>query len=359
VSIEENQSIDDCSRESDIVDWLATTQSCSTVCSAENKAVFFSPSEAIPQVSSNPGIRRGNSDVITTKVNRRHFALPHNKPAVVKGDFLMHRYVVNDYILLQKIGAGAHSEVRLSKNKVTNELFAVKILNKKRHLAERIQREVEIMKKLSHPNVARLYEVLDDVRVEKVYLVLEFLQGGDLMTIVERYGHYNDVQLRSIANQIMCGLNHLHENNVLQNDLKPSNILISGGGIIKIADFGISTVCRIRRADQSGTPAYMAPEVSERDAICFDGRRADIYSLGATCFYLRFGHHPFIGRGIADLYQQIKTAKLSFPVGVDIDLQDLITRLMEKDPLLRLSLKDAMSHPWIRFKNQYQININT
>jgi len=321
---------------------------------SNNDAMLVLPSKMTPQVPSNWSLARSNDDgTQTAKVDRRHVALPTTKPAgLASGDFLEHRYVVNEYILLQKIGAGGHSEVRLSKHRATNELYAVKIMQKGRHMVQQ-QQEIAILKQLSHPNIIKLYEAIDDARVDKVYLILEFLLGGDLMSIVEREGPIRDIlKLRDITNQIMCGLRYLHDNNILQNDLKPSNILVSAESLagsfnIKIADFGISSSCRIRRGDGTGTPAYMAPEV--RGDAAFDGRKADVYSLGATCFYLRTGHSPFIGRNVSELYLQIKTSKLSFPADVESDLRDFISRLMDKDPLRRLCLKDALKHPWLGF----------
>ncbi len=356
-----DQSIDDdCSRES-VVDWLATTTSTQSANIAKaSLPVISQPRRYLADVSNNnTSVRSALPKTIsehvgvtqTANAERRHVGLPNSKPdGLTSGDFLRHRYVVNDYILLQKIGSGGHSEVRLSKNKATNALFAVKIMQKGRH--QMVQQEIAILTSLSHPNVIKLYEVIDDRRVDKVYLILEYLQRGDLMRIVESdHGPFkdDDVQLRGIVYQVMLGLHYLHENNILQNDLKPSNILLSDDGVVKLADFGISTICRIRRSDDhSGTPAYMSPECVSGD-VAFDGRQADVYSLGATCFYLRFGCPPFVGRNVSDLYLQIKTAKLSFPEADDEHgcLRDFISGLMEKDPLRRLCLKNAFKHPWL------------
>ena len=355
-----DQSIDDdCSRES-VTDWLATTKSnhssymdavknSESVTSIQPPMLPLPPRRHLTDVSNNTEMKVYSSKTIS--VDRRHVALPTTKPdGLASGDFLRFRYIVNDYILMQIIGSGGHSEVRLSKNKATNALFAVKIMQKGKH--QMVQQEIAILTKLSHPNVIKLYEVIDDQRVDKVYLVLEFLKRGDLMRIVESEGPYKeDVQLRGIVSQVMSGLQYLHDNNILQNDLKPSNVLVSDVGVVKIADFGISTICRIRRSDDhSGTPAFMAPEVVEGDAA-FDGRQADVYSLGATCFYLRFGRPPFVGRNVSDLYLQIKTARLCFPGDENgsESLRDFISGLMTKDPLHRLCLKDALKHPWLDF----------
>mmetsp|Transcript_23792 Transcript_23792/g.49791 ORF Transcript_23792/g.49791 Transcript_23792/m.49791 type:complete len:532 (-) Transcript_23792:41-1636(-) len=296
----------------------------------------------------------------TTHVERRHAPLPSNKPSATTGSWLTNRYCVNDYIVLSEIGKGAHSEVRLCKHKKSNELFAVKIMNRK--LLESkivdIQKEVAIMKKLRHQHILRLYEDLDDPKVNKVYLITEFAHQGDLMNIIKKdtTGSYtnilSDEELRDITKQVMRGLLYLHQNNICHNDLKPSNILVNGDGLVKIADFGVSMTGRVR-LDSAGTPAFMSPEVVAGDP--HDGQLADCYALGATIFCLKFGGRlPFIGKGgqnnqkLLDLYNQIKDAPLVFPHPVDSKLRDLISRLMLKDPIRRMRLRDALRHPWLQ-----------
>ncbi|KAL7530213.1 hypothetical protein ACHAXR_006161, partial [Thalassiosira sp. AJA248-18] len=198
----------------------------------------------------------------TTHIERRHVPLPSNKPSATKGDWLTNRYCVNDYIVLSEIGRGAHSEVRLCKHKTKNELFAVKIMNRKLLQSKivDIEKEVNIMKRLRHTNILRLYEVLDDPKVNKVYLITEFAQRGDLMNIIKKDATIlSDEQLQDITRQVMEGLLYLHQNNIIHNDLKPSNILINCDGSVRIADFGVSGTGRVR-LDSAGTPAFMAPE---------------------------------------------------------------------------------------------------
>ena len=190
---------DDCSRES-VTDWLATTKSnhssymdmdavknSESVTSIQPPMLPLPPRRHLTDVSNNAEMKVYSSKTIS--VDRRHVALPTTKPdGIASGDFLRFRYIVNDYILMQKIGSGGHSEVRLSKNKATNALFAVKIMQKGKH--QMVQQEIAILTKLSHPNVIKLYEVIDDQRVDKVYLVLEFIKRCDLMRIVESEGPY-------------------------------------------------------------------------------------------------------------------------------------------------------------------------
>ena len=256
----------------------------------------------------------------TARVERRHVPLPTDKPVDIKsGSWLTNRYVVNDYIILSNIGKGAHAEVHLCKHKRTNEVYAAKIMNKKL-LCEKfvdIQKEVAIMKKLMHPNSTyikannilfcsrvyimhhlnhsrqfcvctkslmipmvrvhllnspALYAILTQtitptlynillLSVNKVYLITEFAQRGDLMNIARTCNLTAD-HLRSITRQIMMGLQYLHNNFITHNDLKPSNILLTQDGTVKIADFGVSGRGRIRM-DSCGTPSFMAPEGNE------------------------------------------------------------------------------------------------
>lgn len=163
----------------------------------------------------------------------------------------------------------------------------------------------------------------------------------------------SDNDLRDITRQVLDGLLFLHQNNCTHNDLKPSNILLTRDGTVKISDFGVSGLGRVR-LDSRGTPAFMAPEVVSGDP--HDGQIADIFSLGATIFCMKFTRPPFIGRGasknqkLLDLYNQIKHAPLQFPAEskCDSQLKDLISCLMCKDPLKRMRLLDARKHPWMK-----------
>lgn len=178
----ENQSIDDVGDES-VVDWLATENGSVQSIPISEDDTANSPIYAFqmnsadnltpPKLTTPRKFQYADANYIvetsgklhhsvksTKRVERRHVDLPKNKPVVKSGDWLSHRYVVNDYIILNEIGRGAFAEVRLCKNKTNNKLFAVKIMSRKAFDPT----EVDIMKKLRHPNVLQLYEVLDDQR---------------------------------------------------------------------------------------------------------------------------------------------------------------------------------------------------
>lgn len=248
----------------------------------------------------------------TNDVKRNRVKLPptmtHAKPTT--GDWLKKRYIVNNYILLDTLGTGSYGEVRLCKDRTTDNLFAIKIISKemlkKRKSGnsnetyfEDIRREIAIMKKLVHPNVLRLFEVLDDPNVNKMYLVLEYMKEGDLINVLKSReissassscggNNYNsstptstsnisslsDLELWNIFRQVVAGIRYLHYQNVVHGDIKPQNLLVGENGIVKIADFGISKM--LSNSDEqlglaTGTPAFMSPELCAAEASSFSG----------------------------------------------------------------------------------------
>jgi len=323
----------------------------------------------------------------TTDVKRNKIQMPtnmaHAKPTA--GNWLKKRYIVNNYIMLDTLGAGSYAEVRLCKDRTTENLYAMKIfsrdlLKKKKHshqaetFFDDIRREVAIMKKLVHPNVLRLYEVLDDPNVNKMYLVLEYMKNGDLITLLERErkdgkstnsGRETEDKKESknktmhplpegevwnIFRQVAAGIRYLHFQNVVHGDIKPQNLLVSEQGIIKIADFGISKMLSDGEAitDGAGTPAFMSPELCAGGA--FSGQLADVWALGATIFMLKFGHPPWVATNVLNLYNKIQTEPLVFPSTYHIDpgLKDLLTRMMIKNPDERFTIQQCLQHPWFR-----------
>jgi hypothetical protein len=195
----------------------------------------------------------------TKNVKRNRIQLPttysHAKPTT--GDWLNKRYIVNNYILLDTLGVGSYGEVRLCKDRVTDKLFAIKIISKEflrkkkngktsETYFEDIKREIAIMKKLLHPNILRLYEVLDDPKVNKMYLVLEYMKRGDLVNVLKKrteeerklneslggnviplvdensqFSPLSDFDLWHIFRQVIFGVRYLHFQNIVHGDIKP------------------------------------------------------------------------------------------------------------------------------------------
>ena len=173
----------------------------------------------------------------TTQLRREKFDLPPTAPDVKKGTWLTHRTLVNDYLVLSPIGKGSYGDVHLAKQRRTNELFALKEIRRKKKGSSAntmyIRNEIEIMKRCSHVNVVRLVEVIDDPRSNNLYLVIEYMEKGDLMAIIkDECVSYQDT--RDILLQLISGLIYLHDNSIIHGDIKPSNLLVNADGRVKV-----------------------------------------------------------------------------------------------------------------------------
>ncbi|KAF9189997.1 hypothetical protein BGZ51_009059 [Haplosporangium sp. Z 767] len=158
--------------------------------------------------------------------------------------------MINKYMVVRELGRGVHGKVKLCRDTVTDELCAIKIVDKttRRRLGraqisneQKIRREIAIMKKCIHPNVVRLIEVIDDPSARKIYLVLEYMEGGEVRwkdADEKPILHLEDA--RAIFRDVVLGLEYLHMQGIIHRDIKPANLLLSGDGAVKISDFGVS-----------------------------------------------------------------------------------------------------------------------
>ena len=287
---------------------------------------------------------------------------------------------INEYLCYGYLGSGAFGQVLLAKNIKTDMKVAIKILNKsllrkKRifrkgkkptNMLENIFREIAVMKKLNHPNVVKLYEVIDDPNNEKLYLVIEYCQHGSILGkggTEQKCEPMNDHELiRQYMRQCILGLEYLHKNKVIHGDIKPENLMIgeyTDTQCVKIGDFGVSFFLnsetspnndgKIGRAQ--GTPAFTAPECGG-DNKYFDANPTDIWSLGVTLYMMITGICPFVGNNIFNTYQKIQTYNPPIPNDIDKDMRDFLVNILQKDPSKRLNINDMKIHPWITKNNK-------
>ncbi|CAJ0751313.1 10218_t:CDS:2 [Entrophospora sp. SA101] len=267
--------------------------------------------------------------------------------------------LINQYMLIKELGRGVHGKVKLGKDLETGELVAIKIVERitRRRLGQhnndltneqKIRREISILKKCIHPHVVRLKEVIDDPTSKKIYMVIEYMEGGEikwkdendnpLMTINEARQTFRDVVL---------GL----EYRIIHRDIKPANLLLTADHVVKISDFGVSHFNDTDLAKTAGSPAFFAPEL-----CCTDKSRPpitkaiDVWALGVTLYCFIFGKCPFIADTEFELFfRVIPHQPLQFPENISIsaDLKDLLKSLLEKDPLKRITLDEVKKHPWV------------
>ncbi|KAI8109697.1 hypothetical protein M9434_000976 [Picochlorum sp. BPE23] len=278
---------------------------------------------------------------------------------------------LNDYIVVDTLGRGSYGKVKLCLNILDNNLYAIKVVElnvlrqheKSKGLQrksmgagkktsvdqdEELQREVDVMKALDHPNLVTLYEVIKSTS-GKLLMVMEYCEAGPVVD-----GSSTEAMPEIIAHhifkQIVLAMEYLHANGIVHGDIKPENMLLSGDGSVKISDFGQSQILSPESSKLTktlGTPAFLAPEVCAGEE--YDGFAADIWSLGVSLYHFIFGELPFKGDSLIDLYDQIADKDITFPenVPLSINLQDLFLRLLNKDPKYRITIEELVSHPWI------------
>ena len=259
----------------------------------------------------------------------------------VSMDNVHRRMSANDFDVLTCLGKGSFGTVHLVKQKATGKLFAQKMFRKasitiRKTLIEQTKTERAILENINrHPFIVNLYYAFQDH--EKLYLILEYAQGGELFTHLAAEHMFPEETASFYMAEIIVALNYLHETGIVYRDLKPENCLLDAEGHLLLTDFGLSKEVADEEVDKCnsilGTWEYMAPEVIEGK---FYDKAVDWWSLGAVAFDLLTGNPPFTGNNNAKIQEKILKAKLTFPYFLTPDAKDLLTRLLRRDPRKRL-----------------------
>ncbi|KAJ4445477.1 hypothetical protein ANN_07285, partial [Periplaneta americana] len=246
---------------------------------------------------------------------------------------------------------------------------------------DRVYREIAILKKLHHPNIVKLYEVLDDPVEDHLYLVFELLERGEVLKVPTEKPLSED-QAWKYFRDVVMGIEYLHYQRIIHRDIKPSNLLLSEDDRVQIADFGVCNEFHGNDASLSntaGTPAFVAPEaltnskysgkvkMSILPHVVYGGAQAgmhmirfprhilvvlqasDIWSMGVTLYSFVYGKIPFKDDNVMGLYSKIQKDPVTFlqePV-VSTELKDLIEGMLQKDPSKRLTLPEIKRHTWV------------
>jgi len=287
---------------------------------------------------------------------------------VDKDDQVTH---VNDYAIHGVLGQGAYGIVYRAKGVLDPHGrgdVAVKVLNRsvlrrkkvgKGTALDGVLKEISVMKTLCHPNCVQLFEVIDDRTKDCMYLVMEFVAGGDLAAPITRKEHVPEPLMRGWMRDAVLGLEHLHSYSILHRDIKPENILWDAANRrAKLADFGVSSIAEggqhkdyVRAT--AGTPAFYAPEMCGDDktgARVYSGRAADIWALGVCVYMWMFHRLPFEAPTLFMLMEAIRDGQLeldSSAYAATPELVELVRGLLAKKPQHRLRIKDLRRNAWL------------
>ncbi|XP_074490579.1 calcium/calmodulin-dependent protein kinase type IV-like [Sebastes fasciatus] len=255
------------------------------------------------------------------------------------------------YTLSSELGRGATSIVYRCEEKQTQKPYALKVL--KKTIDKKIVRtEIGVLLRLSHPNIIQLKEIFETDT--DIALVLELVTGGELFDRIVERGYYSERDAAHVIKQILEAVAYLHENGVVHRDLKPENLLyadLSLDAPLKIADFGLSKIIddQVTMKTVCGTPGYCAPEILRGNAY---GPEVDMWSVGVILYILLCGFEPFFDpRGDQYMYSRILNCDYEFvsPWWDDVSLnaKDLVSKLIVLNPHKRLSVREALQHPWV------------
>jgi len=202
------------------------------------------------------------------------------------------------------------------------------------------------MKKLNHPNLVSLIEVLDDPSEDSLYMVMEMCKKGVVMKVCleVRADPYPDDTCRCWFRDLILGIEYLHAQGVVHRDIKPDNCLITEDDVLKVVDFGVSEMfeknSEMLTAKSAGSPAFLPPELCVARHGDVSGKAADIWSMGATLYCLKYGRIPFEKSGIFELYDSIRADEPDLSSECNHDFQDLMVKIFEKDPLRRIKMPE-------------------
>ncbi|RDL42335.1 putative protein kinase [Venustampulla echinocandica] len=256
-------------------------------------------------------------------------------------DTIARKMTATDFEPLRCLGKGTFGTVLLVKQQATGRLYAQKQFKKAsltvhKRLVEQTKTERSILESVNrHPFVVKLFYAFQDH--EKLYLILEYAQGGELFTHLAQERMFTEEVASFYMAEMVLALEHLHHNmGVVYRDLKPENCLLDAEGHLLLTDFGLSKV-PVDENDKCnsmlGTVEYMAPEVILGQKY---GMAVDWWSLGALGFDLLTGSPPFQGQNHAKIQERIVKQKLAMPYFLGPDAKDLLTRLLRKEPTKRL-----------------------
>ncbi|CAN6449423.1 unnamed protein product [Victoria cruziana] len=256
------------------------------------------------------------------------------------------------YELVRDIGSGNFGIARLMRDKQTQELVAVKYIERGEKIDENVQREIINHRSLRHPNIVRFKQVI--LTPTHLAIVMEYAAGGELFERICNAGRFSEDEARFFFQQLISGVSYCHSMEVCHRDLKLENTLLDGNATprLKICDFGYSKSSVLHSQPKStvGTPAYIAPEVLLNKE--YDGKIADVWSCGVTLYVMLVGAYPFEDpaepKNFKKTIQRIVNVQYSIPQYVHIspECQHLISRIFVPDPAARITIPEIQNHEW-------------
>ena len=262
--------------------------------------------------------------------------------------------VIAGYEVLGTIGRGAMGAVYRARKADTGDIVAVKVLPPSaatKQFVARFKRESEIVKRLDHRNIVKCHDFGYDEESRCHFCALELVEGENLRAMVSRLGTIPEREVIIIARQLAHALNHAFGEGLVHRDVKPANVMIMRGGVVKLLDLGLARPVEVEGPGLTmagmfvGSPYYASPEQARADPnVDF---RSDMYSLGATIYHMVSGEPPFKGQGVTEVLISQLDEQIPWPEGKDVELSSrlglIAAKMMAKDPANRYLTPKEMS----------------
>ena len=261
--------------------------------------------------------------------------------------------VICDFIIKEKLGEGGFGSVHLGINKQTGEKVAIKVLEKSRLTRYedkiRLNREIEILKKVKHPNIVQLFSVIETER--QILLIMENIKGQEIYQHILLNKKLSEEEACFYFQQIISGIEYLHKLKIAHRDIKSENIIIEQNTkTIKIIDFGLSNTYGDKEngilTTACGSPFYAPPEMLK--GAPYRGGAVDIWSAGVVLFAMICGFLPFDGGENSEVYKKIIDGNYTVPSHVSGQARDLIYKVLNTNPRKRITISQIKNHPWIK-----------
>jgi len=262
-----------------------------------------------------------------------------------KNENTKERWCLDHFEIGKALGRGKFGSVYMARERKTKYVVALKVLQKKQivktKVRHQLQREIEIQYHLRHPNILRLFAYFYDRK--RVYLVLEFAQGGELYKVLKKEGSFTEPRASKYIRQVVDALKYLHEKNIIHRDLKLENLLLHEDKI-KIADFGWSVHSKNRRETFCGTLDYLAPEMLDRKPY---DTKIDLWAVGVLTYEFIHGKPPFETAGTNETCKRIQCGQYKVNPEVSKEATNFIEHLILQKPNKRMTAANALKHPFL------------
>ena len=259
---------------------------------------------------------------------------------------------ISDFTILKELGAGSYGRVILVQHKITQAKYAIKCIDKRNkvNIEEKpyFRREIEIMYRVHHPNVVKLFGHFEDNKY--CYFIMEYIPGGNVYNLVPKNG-FRTVPIQTIASimkDVISAVYFLHHMSppIIHRDIKPENVVLDQNMKAKLTDFGWSNYMQgdMKRTTVCGTPVYLAPEIINNRG---HDEKVDIWCIGVLLFELLTGISPFQGFDVQTIKYNINRLNIAWQKNMDRDAVDLIKRILKYNPEERISLENMLLHPFM------------